>query len=163
MAPGAEGSRSHHYAVHAVWSGSTAVGYTSFDRSHTVAIPDTLLGLELSGDAAFGGDPGRLNPEQLLVAAASSCQLLSFLAVAARARIDVLEYVDDGEGMMREDIRPVRLTSIVLRPRIRVAAGPSEKRVRALVEVAHRECYIANSLLTDVRVEPTLIFEGEGN
>jgi organic hydroperoxide reductase OsmC/OhrA len=46
----------------------------------------------------------------------------------------------------------------VLRPRITLAAGPSEERVRNLVEIAHRECFIANSLATPVRVEPLIAF-----
>ena len=76
--------------------------------------------LDLSGDPAFRGDGTRLNPEQLLVLAASSCQLLSFLAVAARARIDVIAYHDDAIGEMPEDDHPVRITRITLRPRITV-------------------------------------------
>ena len=97
--------------------------------------------------------------------AATSCHLLSFLAVAARARIDVRRYEDEGEGTMPEDDPPVRLTSIVLRPTIWVAAGPTEERIAHLVEVAHREGYVANSLRTDIRIEPTIIIEapaGEG-
>ncbi len=90
--------------------------------------------------------------------AAASCQLLSFLAVAARARIDVLEHDDEAEGVMPEDDRPVRITRIALRPRIVVAAGPTEERVRRLVETAHRECYVSNSLRTDVEVTPTVAF-----
>ena len=68
-------------------------------------------------------------------------------------------YDDEGEGVMAEDDPPMRLTSISLRPMIRVAAGTSEDRVRHLVDVAHRECYIANSLRAEVRVEPTVIIE----
>ena len=117
------------------------------------------FGLRLSGDPSFGGDATLLNPEQLVVLAAASCQLLSFLAVAARARIDVRRYEDEGDGTMGEDDPPMRLTSIVLRPTIWVAAGPTDERVAHLVEVAHRECYVANSLRTDIRVEPTIIIE----
>ncbi len=58
---------------------------------------------------------------------------------------------------MAEDGAPTQLTSIVLRPTIRVAVGTDEERVRHLVQVAHRECYIANSLRTEVRVEPTVV------
>ena len=98
-----------------------------------------------------------LNPEQLVVMAAASCQLLSFLAAASRARVDVLSYEDDGEGTLPA-VRPrAGLDLIVLRPVIRVAAGVDEGRVRHLVEVAHRECFVANSLRTEVRVEPTVI------
>ena len=74
--------------------------------------------------------------------------------------MDVLGYEDEAQGVMPEADRPVRLTSISLRPTIRVAVGVSEDRVMHLVDVAHRECYIANSLRTEVRVEPTVIVEG---
>jgi organic hydroperoxide reductase OsmC/OhrA len=90
------------------------------------------------------------------VLAAASCQLLSFLAVAARARIDVIEYRDDAAGEMPEDDPPMRITRITLRPQIVVWEDVSEARVRHLVEVAHRECFIANSLTTEVVVEPDI-------
>ncbi len=108
----------------------------------------------MSADPAFRGTPDLLNPEQLLVMAAASCQLLSFLAVAARARVDVVDYQDDAEGEMPEDERPMRITRITLRPRITVRGDVNEERIQHLVEVGHRECFIANSLKTDVVVEP---------
>jgi organic hydroperoxide reductase OsmC/OhrA len=146
----------HRYAATCSWSGSTAAGYRDYDRSHVVTAGGHEL--TLSSDPAFLGDPARLNPEQLLVLAASSCQLLSFLAVAARARLDVRDYRDDATATMPEEPRPVRLAEIVLRPHIVLAPGPSEDRVRHLVEVAHRECFVANSLATPVRVAPTITF-----
>ena len=153
-------SRVHRYRTRCSWSGSTAGGYDGYSRAHRAEAPPAATGLTLSADPAFRGDPGLLNPEQLLVLAAASCQLLSFLAVAARARLDVVAYDDEAEAVMPEDDRPVRLTAIVLRPRIVLEPGPSERRVRHLVEVAHRECYVANSLATPVRVEPTVVFRG---
>ena len=150
--------RVHRYAARCHWSGSTGAGYEVYDRTHAAEAPPTLAELHLSADPAFRGNPELLNPEQLVVLAAASCQLLSFLAVAARARVDVLAYDDDAEGVMPEDDRPVRLTAIVLRPRIRVAHGTDEDRVRQLVEVAHRECFIANSLRSDMTIEPHIEF-----
>jgi organic hydroperoxide reductase OsmC/OhrA len=113
--------------------------------------------LRLSSDPAFRGDPALLNPEQLLVMAAASCQLLSFLAVAARARIDVVDYQDDAVGEMPEDDPPLRITRVTLRPRITMRGDVDDARIRHLVEVAHRECFIANSLKTEVVVEPEVI------
>jgi organic hydroperoxide reductase OsmC/OhrA len=158
----ADGAPVHHYRVHCSWSGSTAAGYRDYDRSHRGSAPPAETELALSADPAFHGDPARLNPEQLVVLAAASCQLLSFLAVAARARLDVRDYRDDATATMPGSERPVRLAEIVLRPRITLAAGPSEERVRHLVEVAHRECFIANSLVTPVRVEPLIAFVDTG-
>jgi organic hydroperoxide reductase OsmC/OhrA len=148
----------HSYRAHCSWSGSTAAGYQAYDRTHRGGAPAAGTELALSSDPAFLGDPSLLNPEQLVVLAAASCQLLSFLAVAARARIDVRDYRDDATATMSEAHRPIRLDEIVLRPRITLVAGPTEERVRHLVEVAHRECFIANSLATPVRVEPLISF-----
>jgi organic hydroperoxide reductase OsmC/OhrA len=67
--------------------------------------------------------------------------------------VEVVEYEDDAEAEMPEDELPVRLTRIVLRPRIVVRPGPTEDRIRHLCELAHRECYIANTLSTEVEVE----------
>jgi organic hydroperoxide reductase OsmC/OhrA len=147
----------HHYGVTCRWSGSTGGGYEAYAREHLAAAPPADAALTLSSDPAFRGDPRHLNPEQLVVLAASSCQLLSFLAVAARARLDVVDYADEAEGVMPEDDPPARLSRILLRPTIRLAGHPSEARVRHLVEVAHRECFIANSLRTEIIVEPTIV------
>ncbi len=148
-------SETHRYQALTSWSGSTAVGYDAYPRQHDVACPPATAALALSADRAFLGDPGRLNPEQLVVAAASSCQLLAFLAVAARARVDVVDYADDAEGVMPPDAEPARLTRIVLRPTITTAGGVDRARLARLVDVAHRECFIANSLATEVVVDPT--------
>jgi len=150
--------RVHRYTVRAVWSGSTGAGYDVYDRAHEASAPPAGAQLALSSDPAFNGDPARLNPEQLVVLAASSCQLLSFLAVAARARIDVVAYDDDAEAVMPEADRPVRITRITLRPRITVAGdAPPDERLRKLVETAHRACYVANSLTSEIAVEPVFV------
>ncbi|HEV3135331.1 MAG TPA: OsmC family protein [Acidimicrobiia bacterium] len=151
-----EPARVHRYTVSSTWRGSTGAGYEAYDRSHEVEATRGGVTLALSADPAFRGDATLLNPEQLLVMAASSCQLLSFLAVAARARIDVIEYRDDAEGEMPEDDPPMRITRITLRPQIVVWEDVNEARVRHLVEVAHRECFVANSLRTEVVVEPEI-------
>ncbi|HEV7886708.1 MAG TPA: OsmC family protein [Acidimicrobiales bacterium] len=156
---GGAAARVHRYTVRCSWSGSTGVGYEAYDRAHAVSAPPAHLGPAMSSDPAFRGDARLCNPEQLLVLAAASCQLLSFLAVAARTRIDVVAYEDEGEGEMPEDDQPMRLTRITLRPRITVAGDVAESRVRHLVKVAHRECFIANSLRTEILVEPVIVVD----
>jgi organic hydroperoxide reductase OsmC/OhrA len=102
------------------------------------------------------GDPSVLNPEQLLLMAASSCQMLWFLHLAAKARIDVVSYEDDAEALMPEDEEPVRITEITLRPRIGVTGDTSEERIAKLLESAHGYCFIANSLTSVMKIEPTV-------
>ena len=87
----------HRYHATCHWTGDTNMGYESYDRAHTSSAPPASTELMLSADPAFLGHPQKLNPEQLVVVAVSSCQLLSFLAIAARARVQVLEYDDHAE------------------------------------------------------------------
>lgn len=146
----------HLYRTRCAWQGSTGAGYEAYDRAHEgVTTPPTQT-LRLSADPSFRGDPALLDPEQLLVLAASSCQLLSFLAVAARARINVVEYEDNAEGEMPKSDHPVRIARITLRPRIVVRGPVTEARVLHLVEVGHRECFIAHSLTAAIRIEPRI-------
>ena len=112
--------------------------------------------LTASSDPAFRGSEALTNPEQLLLAAASSCQMLSFLAIAARSQVDVLAYSDEAEAIMPEDDKPVRITRITLRPRMLVAAGSDVERVLRIVEKAHHECYIANSVTSEILIEPSV-------
>jgi organic hydroperoxide reductase OsmC/OhrA len=150
-------SGTHVYRAECAWAGSTAAGYDSYDRTHSMRCPPADSVMSMTSDPAFRGDPARLNPEQLLLAAAVSCQLLSFLAVAARARIDVLGYEDTAEADMPEDDPPLRITAIRLRPRITVASGTNVDRVRKLVSLAHEHCFIANSLTSSMDIEATVV------
>jgi len=149
-------TRTHTYETVVAWEGSTGEGYEFYSRAHDASCAPAESSLMLSGDPAFRGDPRRLNPEQLLLSAAASCQLLSFLAVAARARVDVVSYRDSASAVMPEDDKPVRITAITLRPRIVVRGEASDARILHLVEVAHRECYIANSLSSAITIEPEI-------
>lgn len=146
----------HRYTARCRWEGTTSVSYEHYDRTHTAWASPATAALRLTSGDPGRGTPEDLNPEQLVLLAASSCQLLWFLHVAARGRVDVLEYDDDAEAEMRADDLPARLTAIRLRPRIVVTEGTSEARVRHLVELAHRECYIANSLRTPIAIEPRI-------
>ena len=156
---GEANAHAHTYLATCAWQGTTAAGYDAYDRTHAVTTPPAERSLTLTADPAFRGDPRLVNPEQLLVVAASSCQLLSFLAVAARARIDVVAYHDAAEGTMPEETQPMSITTIVLRPRITVRGDVDDARLLHLCERAHQHCFIANSLRTEIVVEPTFIHE----
>jgi organic hydroperoxide reductase OsmC/OhrA len=146
----------HRYATHLDWEGNRGGGtahYEEYGREHVVRIagkPD----LRASADPAFRGDPERHNPEELLVAALSSCHLLSFLALCARSRIVVTAYEDLAEGTMREDGRGGgRFVEVVLRPVVTVADETMRARAEALHEKAHDVCFIASSVSFPVRHE----------
>jgi organic hydroperoxide reductase OsmC/OhrA len=147
----------HGYRSRVTWAGNTADGYDRYSRAHRASAPPAERAMALSADPAFLGDAGALNPEQLLLVAASSCQLLSFLARAARMRLEVTGYDDEAEAEMDMEDAPARITRIVLHPRIEVAAGTDEAKVRKAVERGHGDCFIANSLTSEMAIEPTII------
>jgi organic hydroperoxide reductase OsmC/OhrA len=149
----------HRYETRLRWTGSTGLGWEGYDRAHTAVAPPAEQEVRLTTGEAQG-DPAILNPEQLLVMAASSCQMLWFLHLAAKARIDVVEYEDEALGLMPEDGRPVRITEITLRPRIVVTGDASEDRVRKLIQTAHEHCFIANSLNSRMAIEAAIEVRG---
>jgi organic hydroperoxide reductase OsmC/OhrA len=143
------------YETRLSWTGSTGLGWDRYDREHTVTAPPAEQEVRVTTGESKG-DPSVLNPEQLLLMAASSCQMLWFLHLAAKARIDVVAYEDEAVALMPEDEQPVRITEIALRPRIALAGDVSEERVRKLVDTAHEHCFVANSLNSSMSIEPTV-------
>ena len=71
-------------------------------------------------------------------------------------------YEDDATGTMAFDrvAKVMRFTEVVLRPKVRLAAGADVDKARALHENAHHECFIANSVNFPVRNEPTITVGG---
>jgi organic hydroperoxide reductase OsmC/OhrA len=97
-----------------------------------------------------------VDPEEAFVASISSCHMLWFLDIAARAGWTVDDYRDDAQGMMtaHEDGR-LWVSHVTLRPAIRFVGDklPDPAEIARLHHRAHEECFIANSLRSDVRVE----------
>lgn len=147
----------HTYTTTLAWEGSTGAGYRHYSREHIASAPPAPTKVALSADAVFRGDASLPNPEQLLVMAASSCQLLSFLAEAARQGIDVRGYSDHAEGVMDAAARPASVSRVTLRPEIVVAAGVDRAVVVEAAERAHEGCFIANSLRSEIRLEVTVV------
>jgi len=101
-------------------------------------------------------DPAGVDPEEMLVAAVASCHMLWFLSLAQQAGHSVSRYSDAAAGEMGR-IEPGRfaLTRITLRPDIAFAGPvPAAETLARLHEAAHERCFIANSLKTEVVVEP---------
>jgi organic hydroperoxide reductase OsmC/OhrA len=100
-------------------------------------------------------DPAAVDPEEALVAAASSCHMLFFLSLAAADGLVVDSYRDHATGILGADEQGrLAMTRIVLRPRAAFAGGPPDAAVLArLHHEAHARCYIASSLRGEVVVE----------
>ncbi|HVX39431.1 MAG TPA: OsmC family protein [Gemmatimonadaceae bacterium] len=148
----------HRYAASVEWTGARQGGttsYQSYSREYEYWSPNKLR-VRASADPVFRGDGTLYNPEDMLVVALSTCHLLSYLAICARAGVNVVGYEDDAEGTMTMHDGKERFVEVVLRPRVIVAPGTDLARAQALHDGAHDECYIANSVNFPVRHEPTV-------
>jgi organic hydroperoxide reductase OsmC/OhrA len=101
--------------------------------------------------------PDAVDPEEAFVASLSSCHMLWFLSIAARARFCVDSYVDAAVGIMARNAEgKYAMTLVTLRPQVAFAGErrPSQDEIDAMHHKAHAECFIANSVKTEVRCEP---------
>ena len=149
----------HTYALDLVWTGNTGDGTTGY-RSYTRDVTASSSGkpeLLLSADKPFRGDPGRWNPEELLLAALSECHLLSFLHVAVLHGVVVTSYTDAPVGTMEQEGIGGRFTEVVLRPRVTVSDPAVVDLLPGLHAEASAACFIASSVNFPVRHEPTTL------
>jgi organic hydroperoxide reductase OsmC/OhrA len=146
----------HHASVH--WNRTSAnFTYDSYNRAHTVSFKKGAIVLPGSGAPEFKGDADRVDPEEAFVASLSSCHMLTFLAICARKRLTVDSYSDNAVGFMEKGSNgKLWVARVRLHPLVKFAPGTSATAA-ALSEIhhlAHLECFIANSVKTDVSVAP---------
>src|SRR3954462_9779243 len=155
--------KAHEYRAHLVWDGNLGAGtttYAGYGRKYRLQIdgkPD-IIG---SADPMFRGDANIYNPEDLFVAALSSCHLLSYLALCARSKINVIAYEDNASGTLK--LLPNGggiFEGVTLRPVVTVAPDSDEARALELHEQAHDLCFIAASVKIPVLHEPQIKIQG---
>jgi organic hydroperoxide reductase OsmC/OhrA len=138
----------HEYSLTLVWTGASqgpTSSYQRYSREFAYHSGDKAA-MRGSADPHFRGDPTLYSPEEQLVAALSSCHMLSYLAECARAGVHVVAYEDSATGVMTMHDGAVRFTEVMLRPRVTIAAGSDIEKAIALHHAAHEGCYIANSV-----------------
>ena len=146
----------HHAAVR--WKRTSAdFIYDSYNRAHEVMFNDGAIRYPGSANEKFKGDADRVDPEEAYVASLSACHMLTFLAICARKRLTVDSYEDDATGIMEKGSNgKLWVSRVTLRPRITFAPGttPDAAAQAEIHHLSHGECFIANSVKTDVSVEP---------
>jgi organic hydroperoxide reductase OsmC/OhrA len=152
------------YTAQIAWQRGPLEKFTDnrYSRRHVLRFDG---GAELAGSSAPSSvplpysDASAVDPEELFVASLASCHMLWFLSLAARAGHTVQSYVDDAVGTMaRNADKRMVMTVVTLRPRVVFggAQPPDADALQALHHHAHEECFIANSVRTEVRCEPQL-------
>ena len=120
-------------------------------------------GLEVPGSASPHvvpvpmSDPSALDPEEAFVASLSSCHMLWFLSIAASREFCVDRYFDAAVGVMEKNAEgKMAMTLVTLRPDATFSGDPlpTREEIDRMHHRAHEECFIANSVRTEVRCEP---------
>jgi organic hydroperoxide reductase OsmC/OhrA len=144
----------HHATIE--WKRQGDFVYATYSRMHEVRFES---GIGYPGRAAPGNIPRTaasapgVDPEEGFVAAVSQCHMLWFLHLALDARFVVDRYVDDAVGVLDR----TWMSKVTLRPRVTFSGRePSDEDYRALHHKAHEKCYIANSIKSEVIVEPAI-------
>ena len=135
------------------WTASDApFTYEAYTRNHTIRFKNGQEVLTASASPLYRGDGAKADPEDMLVAALSSCHMLSLLAIAAKKRLTVKSYRDEAVGFLENEDGKLWITRVVLRPRVEMDADP--ETLMQIHHMAHEACFIANSVKTEVTVEP---------
>jgi organic hydroperoxide reductase OsmC/OhrA len=138
------------------WSRETPdFSYDSYSRDHKWTFEE---GVEIRASAApdFLGTPALVDPEEAFVASVASCHMLTFLAIAARKRLKVDEYRDHAVGTLEKNAQGrLAITRVVLKPRVSFGGSesPSEGDLLRIHQLAHENCFIANSVRASVVVD----------
>lgn len=156
--------RQHRYTIHLKWAGNLGLGtqsYKAYSRDFEVRAPGKPV-FQGSADPAFRGSPEKYNPEEMLVAALSSCHKLWYLHLCAEAGITVTAYEDDASGLMAETKDGGgHFEWVRLRPKVSILESSALAQAQALHDRAHGLCFIANSCNFPVHCEPVILLADE--
>ncbi|MGD9844033.1 MAG: OsmC family protein [Variibacter sp.] len=151
----------HEYSATIVWTrGDAAFTDNRYSRGHTWKFD----GLEVPGSSAPSSVrlpysvAEAVDPEEALVAAVSSCHMLFFLSFAAKDGLVVDRYEDAARGVMtKNENGKFYVSTITLNPAVTFSGAkrPAQADVDALHHRSHEECFIANSVKSEIVVNPT--------
>jgi organic hydroperoxide reductase OsmC/OhrA len=134
----------HKYSRAHVWEFDGGASVRGSSSPHSVPLPYS--------------DAAAVDPEEAFVASLASCHMLWFLALAAKRGFAVESYRDAAEGLMEKRDGKTAITRVTLRPHTvfgRDGRAVDEEVVRALHHAAHEECFLANSVRSEIVTEPT--------
>ncbi len=149
----------HNYKLAVKWTGNQGSGtsnYRDFERSYIVQIENKIV-INGSSDPEFRGDRTKHNPEELLLAATSSCHMLWYLHFCSENKIIVVDYIDNATAILQEtENGNGKFSSITLNPIVTVTEKAMIEQATELHKKANEFCFVANSLNFKVEHQPVI-------
>jgi peroxiredoxin-like protein len=115
--------------------------------------------MQVSSPAEFKGDPACWSPEDMLVSAADACLLMTFLAYSQREELELVKYESEADGVLELADGRYRFTEVTLRPRLTFRDEEDAEIAQMVLELAHRDCIVTNSISATVKMEPEICVE----
>jgi organic hydroperoxide reductase OsmC/OhrA len=132
--------------------GEAPFTYDAYTRNHRLSFKNGQEVITASASPSYRGDGTRADPEDMLVAALSSCHMLSFLAIAAKKKLTVTSYQDEAVGFLESEGGKLWITRVILRPKVAIDADAAA--LEQIHHLAHEACFIASSVKTEITIEP---------
>ena len=149
-----------HYTAQVSWNRGTQDFLDNrYSRKHLVRFDG---GVEIPGSSSPHvvplpfSDAGGVDPEELFVASLATCHMLWFFSMAVERKFRVDSYEDQATGVMQKRDGKMLMTLVTLHPKAHFSGErlPTREEIDAMHHAAHEECFIANSVKTEVRCEP---------
>ncbi len=111
----------------------------------------------------FRGHPGIWTPEDLLVASVNACIMTTFLYYAAREKLEFLSYESSAEGILERGEHGLLFTRVIITPKILVSLAEEVETVKSLMVLSEKNCFISNSLRSEILLTPQIEVNGGDN
>lgn len=110
-----------------------------------------------SSPPEFKGEEAFYNPEELFVGAVEMCLMLTFASLIEKQKLAVEAYYSEAAGTLEFASGELKFTRIVVRPTVLVQTKDSIPKVHHALELAHRNCLVANSIQSEVTIEADIL------
>ncbi len=144
------GPKSYTYNTSVAWKQGLDGALTS------PGMPD----VPVSAPVEFRGSENTWSPECLFVASVETCLMLTFVLTAKARKVEFVSYQSKAEGLLELLYGKRVISSITVRPRIAIKAEADREKIQAIVDRMEEECYISNSIETEVTVEAEIVVGG---
>lgn len=142
----------HFYKTEVEWTGER------HGELRAAALPN----LNVDAPPEFKGHEGVWTPEHLFVASVNSCFMTTFLAIAENSKLEVVKFNSNAEGTLEKiEGQGLMITHITLRPKVIVRNSRDAERSLRIFEKAEKQCLIANSIRTEMTLEPQVNCESK--
>jgi organic hydroperoxide reductase OsmC/OhrA len=136
--------KTFHYQTELKWVGHRAGMIGSYGKPE----------FRVASPPEFQGEAGVWTPEDLFVASVEACTMTTFIAFAERKKLPIVSYASYAEGVLENIRGNYQFTKIILKPTIVIAKDEDRESAETTLHQAHSACFIANSVLSEVFLEP---------